>query len=169
VDDQQLWNLGVLHLKALHSDFTPGREQEMADLLVRYRQTKESLAAAVAETDASGICCKCGGECCLNGKYRLNVFDTLAHIAAKFPVPVNFSQKPICPYGSHAGCSMEPGLRPADCITFICDAIDQKLSLPSRLIFDAAEQELRECVELASRLVGEPLGTPLMLWAEKQI
>ncbi|MDD2736143.1 MAG: hypothetical protein PHF56_19615 [Desulfuromonadaceae bacterium] len=143
-------------------------ELGLAALLARYCQTKEALASLIEEIDASSVCQRCGGQCCLNGKYRINVFDSLAFIARQFITSVNFNQKPVCPYGSHDGCSMEPGLRPADCILFICDAIDEKLSPQSRMILAAGEMDLRECIEQASRLTGEPLRTPLLLWAEKQ-
>jgi hypothetical protein len=89
-------------------------------------------------------------------------------MALKTVPSAHFIQKPVCPYGSLDGCSMEPGLRPVDCIIFICDALDEKLSPASRMILAAGEQELRECIEQASRLIGEPLRTPLLLWAEKQ-
>jgi hypothetical protein len=168
VDDRQLWHQGVLHLNALLSGLTAGTDLAFTALLDRYRQTKEKVAAVVAEIDASSVCRQCAGQCCLNGKYRINLFDALAHIAAQIPTSVNFSQKPICPYGSHSGCSMEPGFRPADCILFICDEIDMKLSPEARMILDAAELELRECILKASRLTGEQLGTPLLLWASKQ-
>ncbi|MFA7403140.1 MAG: hypothetical protein WC007_04045, partial [Pelobacteraceae bacterium] len=112
-------------------------------------------------------CRECGGQCCLNGKYRLNVFDALARVVAEIPTSADFFQKPVCPYGTDAGCTMEPGLRPADCIIFICDAIDQRLSQQIRLILSAREQELREIIREVSCLTGEPLGTPLLLWAGK--
>jgi hypothetical protein len=62
---------------------------------------------------------------------------------------------------------MEPGLRPADCILFVCDAIERKLSPQSRLVLAAEERDLRECIQEASCLTGEQLGNPLLLWAEK--
>jgi len=169
VDDQQLWNLGLTRLKALYVGLPPETETGLASLLARYSQTKEALAAVISEIDATSVCRQCGGQCCLNGKYRINVFDTLGFITREIIPSINFIQKPACPYGSHDGCSMEPGLRPADCILFLCDALDEKLSPDSRMILAAGEQKLRECIEQASRLAGEKLGTPLLLWAEKQI
>lgn len=168
VDDQQLWHLGLSRLKALYSGFTRETELGFAVLLTRYCQTKEALAEVIAEIDASSVCHQCGGQCCLNGKYRINVFDSLALFARKSIPSVNFIQRPVCPYGSQDGCSMEAGLRPADCILFICDAINEKLSPQSRMILASGEQDLRECIEQASRLTGVRLRTPLLLWAEEQ-
>lgn len=167
MDDQQLLDIGTSRLKILLADLPVAPGLQLTAQLARYRQVKESYAAIIADVDAASVCCECVGQCCLNGKYRINVFDALARIVAEIPTAAIFSQKPLCPYGTDAGCTMEPGLRPADCILFICDAIEQKLSPSARLILAAQEQELRECIHTASRLTGEPLGTPLLLWATK--
>jgi hypothetical protein len=167
VDDRQLWNLGTERLKGLLAELSDGTALAVTKLLTRYREAKEAFAAIVAEVDAATVCRECCGQCCLNGKYRINVFDAMARIAAEIPTAANFSQKPLCPYGTDAGCSMEPGLRPADCVLFICDAIDRKLLPQGRLILSAQERVLRECIHEASVLTGAQLGTPLLLWAGK--
>lgn len=168
MDDQQVWDLGTVHLKWLLTDLSVGTMSELTSLLASYRKTKEALAAVVAGVDAADVCRECAGQCCMNGKYRINVFDAMARIAAQIPTSADFSQKPLCPYGTGAGCTMEPGGRPADCILFICDAIDRKLPRQSRLDLAAEEQVLRGCINAASRLTGEPLGSPLLIWAEKR-
>ena len=167
VDDQQLWNVGTVRLKVLLAELPGAAALQLREQFTRYRQTKESYAAAVATVDAAAVCRECEGQCCLNGKYRINVLDALARVAAEIPTTADFSQKPLCPYGTTAGCTMEPGLRPADCVLFICDAIEQKLSPQAQLTLAVQERGLRECITAASRLIGEQLGTPLLLWAAK--
>ncbi|HXE95926.1 MAG TPA: hypothetical protein VN642_05950 [Dongiaceae bacterium] len=167
MDDLQAWHQGVARLGDLLAGLPAGTGQMLTRLLTGYRKAKEALAAVIADVDATTICRDCCGQCCLNGKYRMNVFDALARIAANIPTTADFSQKPVCPYGTEAGCSMEPGYRPADCILFICDAIDQKLSVQDRLVLAAEEQALRRCLHEASTLTGEQMGTPLLLWAGK--
>ena len=168
MDDTQLWDFGMARLNALLSSLPVESSEVLADLLARYRAAKEDLAAVVAAVDAAAICCECQGQCCLNGKYRMNVCDALACLAAQTAPTVDFTRKPVCPYGTAAGCTMEPGLRPADCILFLCDGIDRKLSPHDRLLCAELEQILREFIREASRLTGEQVGTPLLLWAEKQ-
>jgi len=167
VDDQQLWHLNTARIKGLLAVLPPGAVPVLTQLLNRYRQVKEALAAVVVKVDAASECRRCGGQCCLNGKYRINVLDALAHTAAGISTSADFSQKPVCPYGTEAGCTMEPGLRPADCIMFICDAIDRKLPPEARVILAAGEEDLRDCIQKASDLTEEPLGTPLLLWSGK--
>ena len=167
MDDQQAWNQGVTRLKSLLAGFPAGSRAMLTQLLARYRTAKEALSAAVAAVGAVSVCRECAGQCCMNGKYRINVLDTLARIAAQIRMPPDFSQKPLCPYGTDAGCSTGPNLRPADCIVFVCDAIDRKLAPQARMILAEQEQILRGCIREASTLAGEPLGTPLLLWADK--
>ena len=139
----------------------------MSELLAGYRQEKETLAAIALQIDSGTTCRECAGQCCLNGKYRINVFDLLSHCAADITVLPDFEQKPICPYGTVRGCVMAPGYRPADCILFICEALDRHLPDSARTALSIAEKALRECLHEASRLLGVPLATPLLLWAEK--
>lgn len=167
MNDQQLWNLGTVRLKALLADLSVAKGLALTQLLTRYREAKEAFAAVVANVDADSVCRECEGQCCLNGKYRINVFDALARAAAEIPTSADFFQKPACPYGTDTGCTMEPGLRPVDCILFICEAIEQKMSPQARLILAEQEQDLRECIRKASSLTGESLGTPLLLWAAR--
>lgn len=169
MDDVQLWKRGVMHLEDLAANLSVETGQQLTVLLARYRRVKETSAAAVAEVDAASICCDCKGQCCLNGKYRMSALDVLARMAAEIPTAADFSRKPVCPYGTGAGCLMEPGLRPADCVLFICDAIDRKLTPQGRLLLAEQEQIMRQCIHDVSCLTGEELGTPLLLWAAKKI
>ncbi len=167
MDDLKLWNTGTALLKSLYEDLSADAVPVLTQLLTRYRETKEVITAIVAEVDASSVCRECGGLCCLNGKYRINVFDTLACLATQTPISVDFTQKPICPYGTDTGCTLVPGLRPADCIQFVCDAIDGRLSLQTRSLLVEHENVLRECIAKISGLTGQQMGTPLLLWAEE--
>lgn len=163
MNDRQLWNLGIERLNRLLADLPVEAGLTLTQLLTRYRTAKDAFAAIITEVDGASVCRECGGQCCLNGKYRINIFDALACVAAQIPTSADFSQKPVCPYGTDSGCSMEPGLRPADCVLFICDAIDRMLSPQARLLLASQELVLRDCIRKASSLTGELLGTPLLL------
>ena len=167
MDDLQLLNRGMIRLKEMFEGLSVEAGPAMAQLMTRYRSTKEDFAAVIAAVDASYLCRECAGQCCLNGKYRINLFDALARIAEQIPTSADYSRKPSCPYSNESGCTMEPGLRPADCVMFVCDVIDQKLSPQARLTLSSKELVLRECLGAASALTGERMETPLLLWAAK--
>ena len=166
VDDQRLWELGTVQLKHLYAGFSDETRQALTNVMLRYRKVKESHAAVVGEADASILCRNCCGQCCMNGKYRINVLDYLSRLIGNVPTSVDFMHKPLCPYGTDAGCTMDAGLRPADCVAFICEAIDACLSQKARLQLGVYEQEMRECLREASRLAGVSMGTPVLLWAD---
>lgn len=165
--DQQLWDLGITKVKVLLLNLTDREKTALATLLESYSQTKEAIVAIATKVDAASICLECGGKCCLNGKYRINVLDALAHVTLETPISVDFSQKPICPYGTSQGCKMGPALRPADCALFLCEVIDEKLSPENRRVLMILEDSLRQVISKASNLTGESIKTPLLLWAEK--
>lgn len=167
VTDLTLWHNATERLERLLAGLPVATARELSQLLVRYRTSKEIIAEVVEKAGAAAICRECAGQCCLNGKYRVNVVDALACLVAQRQPTVDFFHKPACPYGTDAGCSMKPGLRPADCVVFICDAIDQKLSAQARSILAAQEQVLRDCVLKVSGLLDDTMGTPLLLWADK--
>ena len=168
-EDLQVWQGSRELLVSLHDRLIGNHGTEWLELLERYGTFKERMAAVTADVDAAGICGTCGGLCCMNGKYRFNVLDALCGVALDSVPTVNFRQTPLCPYGADTGCSLTPSLRPADCILFICEAIDQKLSPPARLELARLEQLVRDCLRDASSVTGELLGTPLLLWGSKKL
>jgi hypothetical protein len=167
VDDQQLWESGTRRLATMLAALPSETRTALSHLVSRYRQLKEELIACSAEYDAAAVCRECRGQCCLNGKYRLSSLDYLACLVEKVSPVVDFTQKPLCPYGGEDGCFMAPGVRPADCVLFVCDLIDVKLAPQARQKLAELERQVRTHIADASRLVGEELGTPLLLWAEK--
>ncbi|HBA71521.1 MAG: hypothetical protein A2X82_04930 [Geobacteraceae bacterium GWC2_55_20] len=167
MSDQNLWRDGLVSLNALLSDLSPTAKKTLPELLSGYCVGKESLAGITLAADSETICRDCSGQCCLNGKYRVNVFDGLALCAAGISVVPDFSQKPLCPYSNARGCILEPGFRPLDCILFVCDSLEGQLPDSDRVDLTALENNLRECLRAASLLLNINLGTPLLLWAEK--
>ncbi|OGU18463.1 MAG: hypothetical protein A2076_12510 [Geobacteraceae bacterium GWC2_53_11] len=167
MDDQQLWSFGTARLAAMRETLSGKAAELLSRQFKLYRQIKEEHAAIVADIDAASVCRDCKGQCCLNGKYRINSLDYLARLAEGIPTVADFTCKPLCPYGSENGCTMEPGLRPSDCVLFVCDEIDRKLSPQARTSLAGLEQNLRECIQDSSHLIGEEVGVPLLLWAER--
>lgn len=167
MDDQQLWQHGLRFLNTLLNDMPHDKKIQLSELLGDYREAKESQAAITLAIDSKTACSNCAGQCCLNGKYRMNVIDALSCSTADISVLPDFLQKPLCPYGNALGCKLEPGFRPADCILFICDTLDRRLSNYTRTDLSRCENAIRECFHKASQLLDVPVTTPLLLWAEK--
>lgn len=167
MDDLILWQRGSTRIRELLLTLQAKDGMILSRLLDRYRKAKEALVAVTAVIDAASLCRECAGQCCLNGKYRISVLDLLGCVSENTSVTPDFTSKPGCPYGTLNGCTFAVPMRPADCVIFICDTIDRRLKPQERLILATQEQILRDCVLEATQLTGEPMGTPLLIWAEK--
>jgi hypothetical protein len=168
VNDQQLLEQGLSQVFRLFAACAPAKQRQIAELLLQYRREKESMASFASAADSASICRECAGQCCMNGKFRLNVCDALALNVEQVLVRSDFNQKPVCPYGTDQGCCLSPEFRPMDCVLFICDEIEQRLTETTRFELIAGEERIRECLQEVSRLAGIQLSVPLLLWAGRQ-
>lgn len=167
MDDRQTWDQGLRLINKMLAGLPTVKRQQLSEVLASYRQVKEELAAVVLSIDSEAVCRECRGQCCLNGKYRINVLDLISHCDAGISVSPDFAQKPFCPYGTVQGCLMEAGCRPFDCVIFICDELDCRLPDSARSTLKISEKKLRDCLDDASRLLDLPVATPLLIWTEK--
>jgi len=167
MNDHKAWERGVRLMEEIHDRLPCHARQQLGELLAGYRQRKGEMLALTLTAGSSQICRNCGGQCCLNGKYRFSGLDLLALLdqQASPPTP-DFTQKPFCPYGDAAGCRMEPSLRPLDCVLFICESIEGLLGDAAANRLTLLERELRRSVKQAETLLERPLGQPLLLLAE---
>jgi hypothetical protein len=164
--DIELWNVGTRQLATLYDRLSGHTSRRLGALLDGYRQGKEEALALTLAAGSALICRDCGGQCCLNGKYRLSNLDLLAHLhgEASLPLP-DFDARPLCPYGNLAGCAMKPAFRPLDCVLFICDALEGLIEEKTAARLALLEEELRGFVGQAEALLEMPLGRPLLLSA----
>lgn len=164
MNDQQQWDNAIAQLDRLLKTVGEPELNRLRELATEYRQHKERLGVIGDLVTAASDCAACQGLCCHNGKYRMNLFDAMVFRldGETLPKP-DFTQKPLCPYGSNTGCHMPPGLRPADCMVFICDTIDAKLDSNFRTELIALERAIRDCVRKAGELAGASLSSPLLL------
>jgi len=166
MNDQEAWQRGVWFMSEIHGRLSPNARRQLGELLDSYRRRKGEMLTLTA--GSCELCRDCGGQCCLNGKYRFSGLDLLALFGQQTPLPEpDFAQKPLCPYGDAAGCRMEPSFRPLDCVLFICGAIEGLLSETAANALALLEQELLRTVRQAETLLEQPLGRPLLLLAER--
>jgi len=164
MSDQENWQEGIRLMENIHGRLSCQLRPQLVELLDCYRRYKGEMVAFTCGSNE--LCHECGGQCCQNGKYRFRGLDLLAllDVQASFPVP-DFSRKPLCPYGDSDGCTLEPSLRPLDCVLFICAAIEERLSGTTIHALALLEQQLRQSVQQAELLLEQPVGRPLLLLA----
>ena len=115
---------------------------------------QEQLHQLFLDVDGAEICCQCDGDCCGHGKFHPTLVNLLACLIVNHPLPEpDFSRH--CPYIGPDGCLFPPGLRPYNCVSFICEQIECSLEPSRQAEFYRLEKEIRQAYELfADRYVG---------------
>jgi len=163
MNDQDAWQRGVRFMEEIHGRLPRHSREQLTGKLDSYRRLKGEMLALTAGSQA--VCRDCGGQCCMNGKYRFSGLDLLSLIDQQVPLPApDFAQRPLCPYGDAGGCRMESAFRPLDCVLFICGAIEGALEEKAASALALLEQELRRNVQQAETLLEQPIGRPLLLF-----
>ncbi len=98
------------------------------------------------------MCGDCRGECCNGGKNHVTVVELLVYLSDMMELFEPRFEHGICPYLADNGCFMAPEYRPYNCITFVCERIDGRLSLVQKERLFAAERELRSLYDGMERL-----------------
>ena len=129
----------------------PAADREWArTTLQRIGALKEGLHEFFLRAQGVVICGRCGGACCERGKNHLTLVEMLAHLLQGQELPsADFSRS--CPFLGADGCRLPIDRRPFNCITFICQEIEDRLSETDRKAFYALEKELRRCYEAFDR------------------
>lgn len=165
--DDQLLQHGLGYVDQLLGGLEPEVRVQLQRIVQDCFLQKNQYAAVVGAVGASALCRTCRGQCCMNGKYRLTLFDALMFRLHDQPLRADFTHKPLCPFGTSSGCLMEPAFRPLDCILFICETVDDVLSEDQRAALAVLEERLRHGRLYVEKLLQQSLATPVLLWAEK--
>ncbi len=107
-------------------------------------------------------CHSCLGECCRKGHNHMTLANLLAYLAAgEDPPQPDFSK--TCPFLGSAGCLIEEAKRPYNCVTFICDKIEDSLSAEQVDTFYLLDRQLRGVYQLfACRYAGAGMAGLLL-------
>ena len=156
-DDITLWNAIVTRVEEEWQKL-PAEEKAWAvghlRDLIRLQEQLHALFLAVGGAES---CRACDGECCGHGRFHPTLVNLLACLLTGHPVPrPDFAR--LCPYIDVSGCQFPPGLRPYNCISFLCEAVEDQLDPEAKGAFYRLEGEIRTLYELfAARYTGAGL------------
>ncbi len=169
VTQQEGWLAAVSAASEEYRQLPPHLSIRVGELVAEIYLLKESFQRIAAKVDADGACARCGGLCCRHGKHHFSAVDLLAYLATGRELFTPDFAHQICPYLSFRGCLMEPGLRPFNCIIFLCDQLEGQLCEEARGELLTLEQELRRlylCLEL---LLGNRFANGLLITWERAV
>lgn len=155
--DARLWERVVDRLVCEVAALSAAERGWIEEHLATIGALQKRLHALFLAADGEGACRDCRGACCGRGKYHPTLANLLVYLieGGSPPVP-DFRNS--CPFLGAEGCLLIPGRRPFNCVTFICDTIEECLSPAERDLFYALERDLRAHYEaLARRYVGAGL------------
>lgn len=126
--------------------------RELSHEIIALKEQLQSLGDAAG---SGTLCVSCAGQCCAAGKYHFTAVDLLVHLSTDEPLFVpDFTRAPLCPYSSGSGCFMAAGYRPYNCITFMCELIEEELGLAEKHLFYSLCDELKKRYALIEELCG---------------
>ncbi|MDY0267878.1 hypothetical protein [Trichloromonas sp.] len=116
--------------------------------------------------DGGRHCATCAGACCARGRNHLTLVNLLGYLAADEEPPTpDFTV--TCPFLGPAGCRLDVSRRPFNCVTFLCDVVENALDEPSRKAFYQLEAEVRQIYEAFDRRYAGSSLRGLLIRAER--
>ncbi len=164
--DQQLWQRTIKRIEQEVAALNDLERDWLSPHLAEIGRLQRQLHELFEAGDGGRLCAECLGACCERGRNHLTLANVLSHLLSGQQVPEpDFSR--TCPFLGPAGCLLEVEGRPFNCVTFICDAIEDRLAPAMREDFYRLEKELRShYLALDKRFAGSSLRG-LLIRAER--
>jgi hypothetical protein len=141
--EKERWDLGVCAVRKEYAGLSPADRSHVKVCVGQIRSLKNELQLIAEGADAGAVCALCSGECCRGGKGHVRAVDLIAYLSDGREIFTPCFEKAICPYLGDGGCLMEPGYRPFNCITFICERVEDLLGAPEKERYYELERRLR--------------------------
>jgi len=129
----------------------------LAQRLAQVVEHKRALHRLFLSAGGAEACRACDGACCARGHHHMTLVEVLCALCSGPPLPEPDPWQ-TCPYLTPDGCSLVPELRPFNCVTFNCDAVEGRLDPEQVAAFYRLEKELRALyAEFEARFAGASL------------
>ncbi len=137
------------------------------DQLDRIELIQAELDRLFSLVEGERHCRYCRGDCCTNGHNHMTLVNLLSFARHGTPLPAaDFSC--ACPFLDPQGCKLPVSGRPYNCITFICDRIEDALAPDQQQQFYALDQQLRELYLSVCRRYRGAAMTGLMIQEQRR-
>jgi hypothetical protein len=141
--EREKWDLGVAAVREQYATLSPVLHSQLKKCAEAIKTCKKALHQIGEGVNAAEICAQCRGECCKSGKNHVTSVDLLVYFNDDWEIFTPCFEQDICPYLGEKSCLMGSEYRPFNCVTFICERIEELLDPPAKERFYALERELR--------------------------
>ena len=165
-DRQQRWEWIVAQVVEEYQNLPAVEQQWIAEKLQRIATLQGRLNGMFEQGDGLQACAACHGECCAKGHNHMTLANLLAFVSqGELPPTADFSR--TCPFLGSLGCLISAERRPYNCISFVCDTIENYLTSEQIEEFYSLEGQLRSTyLDFAERYAGGGL-TGLLLQSQR--
>jgi len=143
--------------------YLPATERNwFAVQVARVGRLQEELYLLFVAIGGPELCTACLGGCCGGAKHHATLTNLLGYLLnGEEPPWPDFSR--TCPFLGHCGCRLAAARRPFNCIIFLCETLDGRLTGEQRQLFVQTERQLRAVYEaVAARCPGASLSGLLL-------
>ena len=162
MERSEVWRQLVERVAAEYAVLDPVERDWVGCNCERIAELQRQLDELFRRGEGEGTCRTCGGDCCALGHNHMTLANLLLLLSRGSEVPsLDFAA--TCPLLGSAGCLLPAEVRPYNCISFLCDKIEDRLSASEVKRFYALEQELRSVYQaFAARYAGGGLSGLLL-------
>lgn len=158
----QMWRQIVARVMTGYEALAPAEKQWLDQRLDRIEALQIELDRLFRTVEGEQICCRCRGDCCAKGHNHMTLAN-LAGFARRGQQPPAADFSATCPFLGERGCALPAAVRPYNCVSFICDKIEDAMTAPQRERFYRIEQMLRSHYQDLSKRYRAAAMTGLLI------
>ena len=153
----QRWQLLISRIEREYQQLSEAERNWIAGRLRQIETLQQQLHQLFIRGQGERVCADCLGGCCARGHNHMTLANLLGYLKiGKRPPPPDFSR--TCPFLSDTGCQLPVIHRPYNCISFVCDIIEENLIQEELADFYSIERQLRGLYQqFAERHAGASL------------
>ncbi len=137
----KLWNSLINQLQRELNCIDVDELQWLQQRISLVKKLQQDIHTLFLEAGGSEICRTCSGSCCGDGHNHMTLLNVAAALLARQLPQADFSK--TCPFLTCEGCRLDVTLRPFNCITFVCEQVETRMSAAQVAEFYRLEKMLR--------------------------
>ena len=166
IHDQKVWHRIVVAVTAEYAALPATERAWLLPRIEKVERLQARLHGFFEKADGARLCRACEGKCCARGKHHLTLVNLLLALREGHrPPEPDFAS--TCPFLGPAGCLLDISCRPFNCLSFLCEQVEDRLEPADLAAFYSLERQLRACYEeFEGRYAGAGMSG-LMLRADR--
>ncbi len=156
IDPELCWQQIIVSIQQELTCISASEREWIEQHLSNIHHLQRQLHELFVQANGLQHCANCHGSCCELGNNHMTLVNVLSGLLYQNLPQADFRQ--TCPFIAATGCTLKVETRPFNCVTFICDTIEDQLEEGELEHFYELERQLRELYDaFDQRYVGSSL------------